>query len=159
RIAVALGASIMTLVFHVGNARAQDESADFAHLGPYLGLGLAYTIPVFHLGTLEDIIGVDIDTSSSLGFDARGGYRFHPNFAAELDFQYYSNFTAGALGFDLVDVDGWSLTGNLKGYPLLGRFQPYGLFGLGAYQLHASLATDLFGDTSKTATDFALRFG
>jgi opacity protein-like surface antigen len=159
RAAVMLGLSIMTVVLRVGVSHAQDESADYARLGPYVGLGLTYTIPTFSLGSVEDLTGIDLDTSSTLGFDARGGYRFHPNFAAELDVQYYSNFTIQALGVDLIDVDGWSLSGNLKGYPLLGRFQPYGLFGLGVYQLHASLATPFFDDASKTATDFALRFG
>lgn len=65
------------------------------------------------------------------GLNVRGGYRFHPRFAAELALQTYSAFEVEIASAADGEIEGWALTANLKGYLATGRLQPYGLLGLG----------------------------
>ena len=129
---------------------ASGETDDYARRGLYAGVGGAYVIEQFDLpdATLRlpesPISHFDVDGGDSWGAEARVGYRFHPNLAAEGQLQYYDNF-----GIDVAEpadaspsrefftLNGLSFMGNVKGYPFTGRVQPYGLVGLGLLWLHA----------------------
>src|SRR6185369_12836895 len=60
------------------------EEVDYARVGPYLGIGGVYAIELF------DDSGARVDNTG--GFHVRGGYRFHPNFAVEALYEWYSEF-------------------------------------------------------------------
>jgi opacity protein-like surface antigen len=112
-------------------APARGEEA-YDRPGPYVGVGFAYGIENFGLGKVEAANAVKLSVDDSPGFDIRGGYRFHPNLAVEGDFQYFTGFDISEKGGSkLATADTLAVTVNAKGYPLTGRFQPYGLLGLG----------------------------
>jgi opacity protein-like surface antigen len=75
--------------------------------------------------------GADIGTT--LGFELRGGYRVLEYFAAEGQIDFLSGFRLRTGDPDVGDleIDGTVFTANAKGYLPFGRFQPYGLVGLG----------------------------
>ena len=106
-------------------AIAQEEGVpDYARSGLSIGLGWALGIENF---------GDDAGASGSApGLDFRVGYRTGRWIAVEMDFQYYEGFDADALREDNDPFGAWALSGNFKGYPLSGRFQPYGIGGIGA---------------------------
>lgn len=115
-----------------------DSYYPFAREGAYLGLGTLFALENFDTEPAIDDPDApsDITADDGGGLYLRAGYRIHPRLAAELMFQYYWGFEVKDRNgvFDVVDdkFDGWSLTGNAKLYPLLGRIQPYGVVGLGA---------------------------
>ena len=78
---------------------------------------------------------MDLDVDSSFGANARGGYRFHPHFAAELEADWHSPFeseaTFGLTPYAKVKVEPLVFTANLKGYLFKDRFQPYAVVGVG----------------------------
>ena len=125
------------------SARAhEDEWSDgyypHAREGLYVGLGGLFALENFDRDAA--IEGADtnlkIGADNAGGFELRGGYRLHPNFAGELLFQYYGGFSVNKRSDDESNKEddhfnGWSLTLNAKGYPLLGRIQPYALGGFG----------------------------
>lgn len=93
---------------------------DYAATGPYLGVGGLYAINLF------SDLGAGVSADDSGGLSVVGGYRFRPNFAFELAYENYFKFD-----LPLGDIEVWSLSANLKGYLLTGRWQPYALFGVG----------------------------
>lgn len=123
-----------------------EEEMNCAALGPYVGLGALYAVELFDDGPLGAA------TDNSWGFELRGGYRFHPNFAAELLYQYYADFDT-----DPGHLDGWSVSANLKGYLMTGRVQPYGLLGLGFIAGNGSGGN--YNQAAKPGDDFMMRFG
>jgi opacity protein-like surface antigen len=158
--------------------------APYDRIGPYVGGGFSYALQNFGLGKTEqavssavsDFIGrnvaVGLGADDSPGFDIRGGYRFHPNFAIEGDFQYFTGFDANidkislngqelpippAVNTKFGSIDTLAMTVNAKGYALTGRIQPYGLLGVGF--MRASFDPNVEGATSQDDTTFALRFG
>jgi len=130
-----------------GVARATDE--DFARTGGFVGGGF--------VGALNETDFEDL-TGDSLGFDLRGGYRFHRHFAVEGQLTYTHSIGGD---FGVTDVNFETLTGtvNLKGYLLPGRVQPYGLVGIGGTSAHAE--ADVYGTTvaEDTTTAFTFRGG
>lgn len=148
-------------------APAADE--DFARRGLYVGLaGLRAFSDFDATATSTSSFGtttkVGLDSGDSWGVEGRIGYRFHEHVAAEAQLQYYDEFGldlhAGApINFNghLATLDGVSGTGNVKFYPLNGRFQPYLLGGVGFLVLRTR---DVLGvDVSDAEAAFAGRAG
>jgi opacity protein-like surface antigen len=135
-------ASVLALVAVSLAVPAAGEDGGYARRGLYVGAGGAYVLEQFDLPSATVSSGgappvhLDVDSGDSWGAEARVGYRFHPNVAAEGQLQYYDEFgldlhvSPGSSG-QVATLDGMSLMGNVKGYPLTGRVQPYVLGGLG----------------------------
>jgi opacity protein-like surface antigen len=121
---------------------AADDAEDYARTGAYVGAGLA-------LGW-ESYDGSPGGFDTGIGFDAWGGYRFHPHFAGELEIEYVDRVDLGTLNTDLL-----TFTGNLKGYLLTGRVQPFALVGIGVTRVGASVGGFGSGDEA----GFGARFG
>jgi hypothetical protein len=128
----------------MGTANAANFSgADWVNTGGYLFLGglTAWdnfdTDPVNPLAAIPQVPKFD----TSFGFSIKGGYRFMPYLAAEIEGNFLSGwdttvFLQQQTPPNLVipgkfTVDGGNITGNILAYLPLGRLQPYGLFGLG----------------------------
>jgi opacity protein-like surface antigen len=117
---------------------------DYARLAPYIGLGGLYSVELFNDA------GARVDNSS--GFHVRLGYRFHRNFSAEV---LYENMTS--YDMDPGHFNAWAATFNGKGFLLTGRFQPYGVMGLGFMNVNGSGGSPV---TAANAGDgFIMRFG
>lgn len=127
-------------------ARAQ---GDYARTGPYLGL--AGSLGIY---TEEDDLVGSADIEEPLGLNARVGYRAHPHFAAEAEFEWLSEADVEVGGSDVATIESWIFTANGKGYLLTGRVQPYGLVGLGGMVSEVD-----GGGFSDTEGDFAARLG
>jgi len=123
-------ASCVGLVCLLGSpVRAQEAAEpaeDFGRDSLYGGLGLIYGVANFNNNKFLP----GSDSSNTLGMDVRAGYRFHPNLAAEANFQWLNNFEFKKDGTK-VESSPRTFTANIKGYPLTGRFQPYGVGGIG----------------------------
>jgi len=97
-----------------------------------------------------------------LGLGARVGYRFHPRLAGEAQLQWFAKATIEASAkdeptTDVLKFDALLVTGNLKGYLLTGRIQPYALAGAGL--MHVSVDDKLGLDIYDSNDAFAGRFG
>lgn len=146
----------VTLAFaRASGVTAQDE--DFGRPGGYVGGGFVYGFENFDLDEVSDFAGVDVCASGAPGFEVRGGYRFNPYLAVEGTLDYYASFDIEAEGREVFDVLAASFFANAKGYPLSGRVQPYGMFGIGVLTAH--LEDDYGFDISETDASFALRIG
>lgn len=128
------------LVLLAGPAFAQAEEAwsdgyyPYSREGVYVGFGGLYALENFDRDTAVHGTGFkqDVDGRDTGGPQLRFGYRYNARIAGEVLFQYYADFNLST-GDDTLDDDfsGWSLTLNGKLYGLLGRIQPYALFGMG----------------------------
>ena len=121
-------------------------------------------------GDVDELLSVDMDdvhasvravlmTVSAhvrVSYFADGG-RVHPRIATEMSFERYTKADLDVLGQSALEIDGWSLTANAKGYALTGRIQPYGLLGLGT--LYLNVEDQLGLGLSDDQAAFALRFG
>lgn len=126
---------------------AEEPEVDYAAPGPYIGIGGQYAIEFFDAGP--------IDASNSSGFHVEAGYRVIPNLAVEARYENYTEFdTDDTVGRNGGHISGWSLTANAKAYALTGRFQPYGLIGLGYINMDPD-RNSVEGDNGA----FAMRFG
>jgi hypothetical protein len=166
-----------------GPVLAEDE--DFARNGLYAGINMVGTVYTkieddAKTGIERGLEGLtysgDTDTESPLGIGATVGYRFHPHLAAEIRFDWFTNSVTDFNGwlaavdgvpipdddkeetnFDILKVETLNLTGNLKGYLLTGRIQPFVQAGGGL--MHAN-AKDKFNlGVVKNGDAFAARFG
>jgi opacity protein-like surface antigen len=119
---------------------------------------------------------VDLDPGLSIGVTGRVGYRFHPHLSAELQAEWLDGFDSYISVYKLVEhkpatnipwatggtpakdvelkdpefaaiaVNPWVITGNVKGYLLTGRWQPFLLAGAGLMTAKVSLElNDLLG--------------
>jgi hypothetical protein len=122
-----------------GAASAQD----YARPGGYLGLAGTVGVENFSAGPL--------DFDPSLGFNALGGYRFHPPASAEAQFEWTSAFEASN---SPIEIEGRVFTVNGRVHVLTGRIQPNLLAGIGFMNAEASA-----GGGSADATGFAARLG
>lgn len=125
---------------------APADGDDFARPGGFVGGGF--------VGALNETDFEDL-TGDSLGFDVRGGYRFHRHLAVEGQLTYTHNIGGD---FGIADVDFETVTGtvNLKGYLLPGRVQPYLLAGIGGTYAHAE--AEVFGSTVADDSEGAFTF-
>jgi hypothetical protein len=96
------------------------------------------------------------------------GYRIHRNLVSEVQFQWNSGVGAKFKVVDLaiLELETWTLTGNLKVYVLTdriesalmdGRIQPFLLAGVGI--MHFDVRDRLDLDASGDGLDLAARFG
>jgi opacity protein-like surface antigen len=133
---------VLALVAASLAAPAAGEDGGYARRGLYVGAGGAYVLEQFDLpsatvsGGGSAPVQLEVDSGDSWGAEGRVGYRFHPHVAAEGQLQYYDEFgldlhvSPGSSG-QVATLDGMSAMGNVKGYPLTGRVQPYVLGGVG----------------------------
>jgi opacity protein-like surface antigen len=143
---IALGISLACVVFLAAPVWAQAQD-DFGRMGPYLGL--AGSVGIFpELDDDLDDIGGDVE--AGLGLNARAGYRVHPHFAAEAEFEWV-NADIEVSGNDAGDFDTFIGTVNGKAFLLTERFQPFAMIGLGGLGVR--------GDGDSGDSGFAARFG
>lgn len=128
-------------------AEVVEETVNYARDGAYVGAGGLYAVELFD----DNSVG-GARTDNSWGFEVHGGYRFHPNAAAELRYEWFNEFD-----LDPGHIDGWAISINGKGYILTGRFQPYGLVGLGF--MHGEGSAGNFAGAAHPSNGFMMRFG
>jgi len=102
-------------------ATAQAEENQFNRPGAFVGIGGTYAVSAFQ-GPAKDLFG------DSLGFQARGGYRFNEIFAAEAIYEYVDDFGLKG-GRGGIWTNNFTVNGKLI-LPL-DRFQPYLSGGIG----------------------------
>lgn len=126
------------------------SAQDFARNGFYAGgdlLGGHYT---------DEPSGVDVDTA--FGFDLYAGFRVHPNFAFEGEFEMLPDADVEVSGFgDVADLQTWTLTANSKLFFVTGRVQPHLKFGMGIMNAELDADGGAGGDEDDTA--FTVKFG
>jgi opacity protein-like surface antigen len=159
---------------------AQED--DYARKGIYAGISMAGTSYL----KVEDDVKDDFepsgfgysggtDTDDPLGLGVQVGYRFHPHFSAEAGFLWFSSSETEFSGEQFPDpadpngeitdannlsvfkLETLNLTGNLKGYLLTGRIQPFVLVGGGL--MHANVDDKFDLGTISGGSAFAARFG
>ncbi|MBW2231722.1 MAG: outer membrane beta-barrel protein [Deltaproteobacteria bacterium] len=125
-----------------GAANAQNYSGhQWVDTGGYLFLGGMTAWENFEdTGNIGDPRPA-ADFSTSLGFTIKGGYRFMPYLAAEVEGNFLSGFDTlvnvpagqppGVPPVFPLTVDGGAITFNALAYFPLGRIQPHAIFGLG----------------------------
>lgn len=139
---------------------AQDE-ADvnaYAREGPYLGLGATFANPSFASGVEQTVdaflqppgggvtnVISEQEINWAFGFNVRGGYRLHPHFALELEYEWIEpdgflvdvavNKKGERVQFDFATIEtrrpDWVVTANPKIFLTKGRVQPFVMTGLG----------------------------
>ena len=126
---LALALTVLTLM-----VPALAQSQDYARPGFYLGAGGTYAFHWFPGDFDEDLSGgPTVRSSDSGGFNLQGGYRVNSWFGAELEYEWMEGFgnrtdldgNIAKLRSHLVTVNGKFL------YSGWGRWQPYGLLGVG----------------------------
>jgi opacity protein-like surface antigen len=127
--------------------------ADYARDGAYLGLAGSVGIYTEAEDDLEDFFG-DADIDPAVGLNVRAGYRMHPHFALEGEFEWLSEADIEVGGQDVATVQSFTGTVNGKGYLLKGRVQPFALIGLGGMGVRVE-----GGGGSDAEGGFAARFG
>lgn len=118
---------------------------DYARQGFYLGAAGTYA--------LEDFDFQTVHVDDSWGLNLRSGYRANPWIAAEVEYEYLSQFDLHRGSSDW-KVDGWAFTVNGRAIAPLGRVQPYVIGGLGVLSAKVSGA----GHSQENA-GFAIRLG
>lgn len=131
-------------LFCAATGHAQD---DYARLGPYAGIGFIGAIEVFP-GAPSGLI------DNSVGVNVEGGFRLHPNFAAEIDYEFVEGFNIEGTS---AEIEIWVLTVNAKAILATGQLQPYLLVGLGV--MNADLEVDGVSVLDEEGEDFVVRFG
>ena len=101
--------------------------------------------------------GIPVDVEIPPGLDVRVGYRFHPRLAGEVQLQWFPKTDIEFADVKALKLETLTLTGNLKGYLLTGRIQPFLLVGAGLMHFDAKDALGL-GLRAK-GEGFAARFG
>ena len=144
---IGLGVWLACLTFVTASPALGQAQDDFARNGAYLGLAGSVGIFPEEEDDIDDV-GGDVDTA--LGLNARAGYRVHPHFAAEAEFEWV-NADIEFGGNDAGDFDTLVGTVNGKAFALTGRFQPFAMIGIGAMGVH--------GDEDSGDSGFAARFG
>ena len=137
--------AISALLVFAGVGPALAEDNEWSRDGPYLAFILSVPFQ-----TTEG--GVDIEP----GFGGRGGYRFHPHFSGEVQFEWLAPRDVKRGGSNVGKLKTVTATANAKGYLLTGPIQPYLLTGIGL------MHSDLDGKTGlpkKQSDDFLARFG
>ncbi|HJO25018.1 MAG: porin family protein [Myxococcota bacterium] len=145
-------------------APALAEAQDYARPGFYLGAGGTYAFHWFPGDFDEDLAGgPTVRSSDSGGFNLQGGYRVNSWFGAELEYEWiegFGNRTSAdgnivKLRSNLISVNGKFL------YPGWGRWQPYGLLGVGVsiWQAKKTKATVTTGTPTAGLDDTSVGFG
>ena len=135
-------AAFATILLCAAVSPAEEPRPDYARDGFYLvGTG-NFQWENFHIPPLPSG-----DTDTSAGFSFKAGYRFHPHFSAELQYEWLHDFIEDALELGDAGLFGT----NLRAYLTKGRLQPSIILGLN--WMRAPIPT---GETRDT---FAVRAG
>ena len=155
--------ALASILVFVGSVSASAQEADastrempgYARSGFYIAAnigGVAWTgvtDEVRQALSRSGVDGITVNTDASASLGVRGGYRFLPRLAGEVQLEWLSEASAsvtgntefpGGMTFDgseIYDFDGWSATANVKGYVLTGQVQPYLMVGLGVLSIDA----------------------
>ena len=104
------------------------EPADYSRNGIYVGLGGSYGIETFDDSANKELnqqlssigysgLDVDLDVDETLGMNGQIGYRLHPHFSAEFQFEWLSGFDGDFSDSELaggsadVDIEPWVSSG------------------------------------------------
>ncbi len=112
-------------------------------------------------------LSVSVKAEETVGIDLRAGYRIHRHIAAEVQFQWFSGNDIKFEGVKALELETWTITGNLKGYLLTermdalleGRVQPFLLAGVGLMHFDVKDKAGLGFGFSDDGEDLAARFG
>lgn len=144
------------LVAAAGTARADEEAKPFGGQAPYASFG-----GVFGIENNSSSLGSGVSDygglSDSGGYDIRVGYNLRDWVAIEGEWQSLLSFsTDGVDPFTLNNlpaVEARMLSFNGRFMPLSGRVQPYGLLGMGWYNVQADRVANNLHESA-----FAMRF-
>jgi opacity protein-like surface antigen len=147
-----------------GSALAEPPPPDYARSGFYIGVGGVVGVDTKLENRFEDMLqdalgpgaeAVDGRVDAAFGVNGRIGYRLHPRVAVEGEFEWIDGFDLKISGNEKPGRgETWFASGNVKGFVLTERFQPYVLVGAGYYRAEYELL-----DTKETDGDAALRAG
>lgn len=153
-LSILLGSAILLL-----GASAASAQVDYARRGFYVGIGGSTGFDVAAADELNRILAppAPIDSDTALGVNGRAGYRILPNLAAEAQIEWIDGPDLDVLGFQFASLEYLTFMANAKGYLLTGRWQPYGLVGIGG--MYAKLRDTLGLGLRSSDTGFAARFG
>jgi len=104
-------------------------------------------------------IGRNDDLDDELAWKISGGYKFHPNIAAEFGYASLGERNPG-LGVH-AEANAWELIGVFS-YPLQNQFSIYGLLGLARIETKVSSPVPFFGfsgTATDTSTELTIGFG
>ena len=149
---------VMLLCLLPVGAGAQD---DYARSGGYLGIGGTYALHWFP-GNFDDDVtgGPAVKTENSAGLNARVGYRFNSWAGAELEYEWVAGMENKVDGSKIFDLSYHTVTFNGKfSYPGWGRFQPYGLAGVGFAVLLLDSRRSFGATLDDSTVGFAARVG
>ena len=108
----------------------------------------------------EDFSDTYRRTDDAVGLNASVGGRMLEHFAVEAQFEWFHDFRLQPPGSVTRSADTYAMFANLKAYPLKGRIQPYGLFGIGGLIVNSLYFPDLQGTSSnEIQSGFAIRAG
>ena len=99
----------------------------------------------------------EVEVENAVGVKAKLGYRFHPRASLEAEFEFLPDARIFLNNVAYARHRTWALGVNGRAYALTGRFQPYGLVGLGLAS--ATLTDSLNATPAFSQTAFAARFG
>jgi len=145
----------------------QKEPSEYARDGFYLMgsvAGVTYTGVADEAkqraATLTgETVGATVD--AGFGVNARGGYRFHPNFAVEGQYEWVTDVKVDIIGGvdypSAMRLGTWTFTANGKGYVMTGKVQPF--LSLGAGLIHADVNDRMGLDLRNDEYGFTLRIG
>lgn len=127
--------------------------------GWYLGAGGTYAFHWFP-GDFDGDVGATTKTENTGGVNARAGYRFNSWAATELEYEWLDGFENKVVGSRVFDLGYHVITANGKLlYPAWGRFQPYGLLGVGVEIIDVSRRAGLGAGLDNNGVGFAGRVG
>ena len=141
------------LAWLLAASAAQAQRPDFSRSGFYAGGGLSYATDLYE-DEIEDALntGFDVDIDDTFGVNARVGGRFLRFIAIEIQYEWLDSYDINinnAGGRSRVDAQ--TLTGNLKLYLPIQRFQPYLLAGVGFQRYE--IDNNYFNGTVQTQDD------
>jgi opacity protein-like surface antigen len=151
----------------------EDTEEGYDRRGFYLGLSASYARENFNDSDVDDlrektgtikVLSLENDDDDVFGVMGRGGYRCHPYVSTELQFEWLDEFEGSGMMSDdggppesfRSKLEPFVMTANVKGHLLTGRFQPFGLLGVGFMRLEAKGRAASFRETN---VDVAMRFG
>ena len=144
------------------------EDNPYTRNGFYVGLAGGFGIDAAAEEELEKQSGLNLRIGDDIGLHARLGYRFHPRFAAEYQFEWITDVDIDVQGVffgnGAFQLERWASTANVKAYLATDIVQPFLLVGLGVLtvEVDGSPVEDsqgVFQGLSVHETDFAARFG
>lgn len=100
------------------------------------------------------IVTSGLSVTNSFGAGGRIGYRILPNLAAEVSGNWMNDFQVQFANARLGRANLWDVTGNVKGFLLTGRYQPWVAAGVGYGEVSAqggAIRGDRSGFTTRVA--------